>query len=60
MPSASHTTASPSIVVDDARSDRLTADCNGCHQAASHRFISIRRPGVLPYSNQSFAPPPRR
>ena len=40
--------------------DRLTAACNGCHQAANHGFISVRRPGALPYTNQSFAPPPRR
>lgn len=40
--------------------DRLTAACNGCHQAANHGFISIHRPGALPYTNQSFVPPPQR
>ena len=35
--------------------DRLTAGCNSCHHALDHGFISIRRPTLLPYGNQSFA-----
>lgn len=36
--------------------DKLTAGCNACHQAAKLGFIAIRRPGVPPFTNQSFAP----
>jgi hypothetical protein len=36
--------------------DKLTAACNGCHQATKHEFIVIQRPTSSPYSNQSFAP----
>jgi len=36
--------------------DNLTAGCNACHHALDHAFIVIRRPTLLPYSNQSFAP----
>jgi hypothetical protein len=39
--------------------DRLTAACNGCHQAVKHGFIAIVRPSAPPFSNQSFAPPRR-
>ena len=34
--------------------DNLTEACNECHQAASQGFIVIKRPSVLPYSNQVF------
>ena len=27
---------------------------NACHQAAGHRHIMIKRPGMLPFSNQEF------
>ena len=37
--------------------DQLTAGCNSCHQALDRAFIVIRRPTLLPYSNQSFAAP---
>jgi hypothetical protein len=37
--------------------DKLTAGCNSCHHALDHAFIVIQRPSVLPYSDQSFAPP---
>lgn len=37
--------------------DRLSAGCNSCHHALDHAFIAIRRPTLLPYSDQSFAPP---
>jgi hypothetical protein len=36
--------------------DRLTAGCNSCHRTLDHGFIAIRRPTLLPYSNQNFAP----
>jgi hypothetical protein len=36
--------------------DGLTQACNGCHQASSLGFISIRRPTTPPFSNQSFSP----
>lgn len=32
--------------------DSLTSACNACHQAASQGFIVIKRPGILPFSNQ--------
>lgn len=34
--------------------DKLTKACNECHQAAGQGFIVIKRPSVLPYSNQVF------
>jgi len=37
--------------------DKLTAGCNSCHHTLDHAFIVIRRPTVLPYSDQSFAAP---
>jgi len=37
--------------------DKLTAGCNSCHRTLDHAFIVIRRPAVLPYSDQSFAAP---
>lgn len=37
--------------------DQLTAGCNSCHHALDHAFIVIQRPTVVPYGNQSFAPP---
>ena len=37
--------------------DKLTAGCNSCHHTLDHAFIMIRRPAVLPYSDQSFAAP---
>jgi hypothetical protein len=36
--------------------DRLTAGCNSCHRTLERGFIAIRRPTLLPYSNQNFAP----
>lgn len=36
--------------------DKLSAGCNSCHHTLDHAFISIQRPTLLPYSNQSFAP----
>jgi hypothetical protein len=36
--------------------DQLTAGCNSCHRTLDHAFLVIQRPGLLPYSNQSFAP----
>ncbi len=35
--------------------DGLTAACNGCHQAAEHGYIVIKRPSGEPYGNQEFA-----
>ena len=35
--------------------DKLTAGCNSCHHTLDHAFIVIRRPALLPYSDQSFA-----
>lgn len=35
--------------------DRLTAACNGCHQAAEHGYIVIKRPTAVPSSNQEFS-----
>ena len=37
--------------------DRLTAGCNSCHRLLDHAFIAIQRPTLLPYTDQSFAPP---
>ncbi len=50
------------IAAKDARGfagafDRLTASCNGCHQAAKHGFIAIVRPTASPFTNQVFSPP---
>jgi hypothetical protein len=36
--------------------DNLSAGCNNCHRTLDHGFIAIKRPSVLPYSDQSFAP----
>ena len=36
--------------------DRLTQACNACHQASELGFISIQRPTMPPFSNQSYAP----
>ncbi len=36
--------------------DKLTAACNGCHEAANRSFIVIQRPTNSPFPNQSFAP----
>lgn len=36
--------------------DTLSASCNGCHQAAEHRFNVIKRPAAPPLSNQDFTP----
>ncbi len=36
--------------------DLLSAGCNACHGALDHAFIVIRRPGLLPYSDQDFSP----
>jgi hypothetical protein len=36
--------------------DKLTAGCNGCHQALNHGFIVIQRPTLQPYTNQAFKP----
>lgn len=35
--------------------DRLTAACNGCHEAAGQGFIVIRRPAGPAFGNQEFA-----
>jgi hypothetical protein len=35
--------------------DKLSAGCNSCHQLLDRGFIVIRRPSLLPYSDQSFA-----
>ncbi len=35
--------------------DALTAACNGCHQAAEHGYIVIKRPSGAQYGNQEFA-----
>lgn len=37
--------------------DSLTAGCNSCHHLLGQPFIVIQRPILLPYSDQSFAPP---
>jgi uncharacterized protein YceK len=37
--------------------DSLSAGCNSCHHLLDHPFIVIQRPILLPYSDQSFAPP---
>jgi hypothetical protein len=37
--------------------DQLTAACNSCHHTLDRAFIVIQRPNILPYGNQSFAPP---
>ena len=37
--------------------DKLSAGCNSCHHALGRPFIVIQRPTLLPYSDQSFAPP---
>lgn len=37
--------------------DSLSAGCNNCHRLLDHAFIVIQRPALLPYSDQSFAPP---
>ena len=36
--------------------DRLSLGCNQCHRTLDHAFIVIRRPDLLPYSDQSFSP----
>ncbi len=36
--------------------DQLSAGCNACHHTLDHAFITIQRPALLPYSNQSFSP----
>jgi len=38
--------------------DQLSAGCNTCHRSLDHAFIVIQRPASLPYSDQSFVPPP--
>jgi hypothetical protein len=50
-------------IVDDknraafpAAFDSLSAGCNACHHALDHAFIAIKRPALLPYSDQSFEP----
>jgi hypothetical protein len=43
--------------VFEAAFDTLSAGCNSCHHTLDHAFIVIQRPALLPYSNQSFAPP---
>jgi hypothetical protein len=40
--------------------DKLTAACNSCHQAANRPFIVIQRPTTSPFTNQTFAPAPKR
>jgi hypothetical protein len=36
--------------------DRLSLGCNQCHRTLDHAFIVIRRPDLLPYSDQNFSP----
>jgi len=36
--------------------DKLSAGCNACHRTLDHGFIVIRRPTLMPYSNQSLTP----
>ena len=36
--------------------DQLSAGCNACHRTLDHAFIVIRRPVLLPYSDQNFSP----
>jgi len=36
--------------------DQLSAGCNACHRTLGHAFIMIRRPVLLPYSDQNFSP----
>ena len=36
--------------------DKLSAGCNNCHRTLDHGFIVIRRPALLPYSDQTFEP----
>jgi mono/diheme cytochrome c family protein len=36
--------------------DKLTAACNGCHQATGNGFIVIRRPSGPAFPNQDFSP----
>jgi len=50
-------------VVDDgdraafpAAFDKLSAGCNACHHMRDRAFIAIRRPNLLPYSDQDFSP----
>jgi hypothetical protein len=40
----------------EAAFDKLSAGCNSCHRTLDHGFIVIKRPTLMPYSNQSFAP----
>ena len=39
--------------------DKLTEGCNACHRTLDHAFIAIRRPALLPYSDQFFTPQKR-
>jgi hypothetical protein len=50
-------------IVDDknrqafpAAFDSLSAGCNSCHHLLDHAFIVIKRPTLLPYSDQTFEP----
>jgi hypothetical protein len=36
--------------------DSLSGGCNNCHHLLDHAFISIKRPTLLPYSDQEFQP----
>jgi hypothetical protein len=36
--------------------DTLSASCNACHHTLDHAFIVIKRPALLPYSDQDFSP----
>ncbi len=36
--------------------DGLTTACNGCHQAAEHGYIVIKRPTLMQFGDQEFAP----
>jgi hypothetical protein len=38
----------------------LTAACNACHQGIGRGFIVIQVPTASPFSDQSFAPNPKR
>ena len=34
--------------------DTLTSACNSCHQETKHGFIVIKRPKIVPFSDQDF------
>ncbi len=40
--------------------NELTAACNACHEGIGRGFIVIQVPTASPFSDQSFAPAPKR